>query len=115
MSARSGSPFRARPLEAEEEILRLRGRWRRPGATGTRAEACNLDQLPGEAADEIAPFDRVQLAHVVAVCRRSKTLSDAGRELFAISRQKRAVANDPDRLKKYLARFELSFEACQSR
>jgi transcriptional regulatory protein RtcR len=37
------------------------------------------------------------------------------RELFAVSRQKRAVANDPDRLKKYLARFELSFEACQSR
>jgi transcriptional regulatory protein RtcR len=106
---------RIRLEEVEEEILRLRESWRRPGATGAGSEACNLDELLGEGVDEIDPFDRVQLAHVVAVCRRSKTLSDAGRELFAVSRQKRAVANDADRLKKYLARFKLSFEACQRR
>jgi transcriptional regulatory protein RtcR len=44
------------------------------------------------------------------VCRRSKTLSDAGRELFAASRKRRAVTNDADRLKKYLAKHGLDFE-----
>ena len=57
------------------------------------------------------PFDRVQLAHVVAVCRRSRSLSDAGRALFAVSRTQRAVTNDADRLRKYLTKFGLDFNA----
>lgn len=73
-------------------------------------EAVNPDGLLDE---EIDPFDRVQLAHVVAVCRRSKSLSEAGRELFAVSRRKRAVTNDADRLKKYLAKFGLDFARCR--
>jgi transcriptional regulatory protein RtcR len=38
-------------------------------------------------------------------------LSAAGRELFAVTRQKRATANDADRLRKYLARFGLDHAA----
>ena len=53
--------------------------------------------------------DRVQFAHVVAVCRRSRSLSDAGRTLFAASLARRSSANDADRLRKYLARFGLSW------
>ena len=56
-------------------------------------------------------FDRVQLAEVVRCCRRHRSLSAAGRELFAITRQKRATANDADRLRKYLARFGLDHAA----
>jgi transcriptional regulatory protein RtcR len=52
-------------------------------------------------------FDRLQLADVVRCCRRHRSLAAAGRELFAVSRQKRAVANDADRLRKYLVRFGL--------
>lgn len=100
---------RIRVEEVEEEIVRLRESWQRPGAAASAVEICDLEALLGSALDEIDPFDRIQLAHVVAVCRRCKSLSDAGRELFAVSRQKRAVANDADRLKKYLARFELEF------
>jgi transcriptional regulatory protein RtcR len=37
-------------------------------------------------------------------------MSDAGREIFAVSRTKRTVTNDADRLKKYLAKFSLDFE-----
>jgi transcriptional regulatory protein RtcR len=104
---------RIRVEEVEEEVLRLRESWKRPGGGIARTEECDLEDLLGPAAEEIDPFDRVQLTHVVAVCRRSKTLSDAGRELFAVSRQKRAVANDADRLKKYLARFQLDFARCR--
>lgn len=99
---------RIRVEEVEEEIERLRESWQRPGGSGA-AEAADLGELLGSALAEIDPFDRVQLAHVVAVCRRSKSLSDAGRELFAVSRTKRSVTNDADRLKKYLAKFGLEF------
>jgi transcriptional regulatory protein RtcR len=58
---------------------------------------------------EIDSFDRVQLAHVVKVCRESKTLSEAGRKLFAESRKKKANPNDSDRVRKFLAKFGLSF------
>ncbi len=55
-------------------------------------------------------FDAVQLTEVVRVCRTSRTLSEAGRRLFAKSRQKKRSSNDADRLRKYLARFDLDFE-----
>lgn len=58
---------------------------------------------------EIDPFDRVQLAYVARVCRESPSLSEAGRRLFAASRERRASTNDADRLRKYLTRFGLEF------
>ena len=67
------------------------------------------DLLNDEALHELDPFDRVQLAEVIKVCRNSKSMSEAGRTLFSSSRQRRKSANDADRLKKYLARFSLSW------
>jgi transcriptional regulatory protein RtcR len=37
-------------------------------------------------------------------------LQSKGRKLFAVSRSKRSKMNDADRLKKYLARFQLKWE-----
>jgi len=59
-------------------------------------------------------FDRVQLEAVVQVCRTARSLSDAGRTLFAASRAARSSTNDADRLRKYLARFGLTMKAIQS-
>ena len=55
-------------------------------------------------------FDQAQLAFVIQVCRESATLSDAGRKLFAATREYRKTANDADRLRKYLARFDLDWQ-----
>ncbi|WP_066799492.1 hypothetical protein [Sphingomonas soli] len=41
--------------------------------------------------------------------RRSRSLSEAGRALFAASRARRTSANDADRLRKYLAKFGLEW------
>ena len=69
-----------------------------------------LDDLLGELKlSELDPFDRVQLAEVVRVCRASRTLSEAGRQLFTASRIKKEMPNDADRLRKYLARFGLEW------
>jgi len=51
----------------------------------------------------------LQLQAVVAVCRRSSSLADAGRKLFAATRSRRSSVNDSDRLRKYLARFDLDW------
>ncbi len=55
-------------------------------------------------------FDLVQLQEVLLVCRESKSLSDAGRTLFACSRLLKKTKNDADRLARYLAHFGLRFE-----
>jgi len=91
-----------------EEIERLRFSWARPGAAGGDAVMESLLGTDGLARLDL--FDRVQLAAVIEVCRRSPTLSTAGRELFAVSRTQKTSTNDADRLKKYLARFGLSWE-----
>jgi transcriptional regulatory protein RtcR len=90
-----------------DEIERLRRKW-------TRTEAGREDDLLQAVlgADRIAEldlFDRVQLAEVLKVCRRSHNMSEAGRVLFAVSRQERKTTNDSDRVKKYLARFHIEW------
>lgn len=94
----------------EAEMARLRDGWREIAAgRGSQEQVLTAEQRA-----EIDPFDLVQLEHVVQVCRESKSLSDAGRKLFAVSRTKRAKTNDADRLKKYLARFGLKWETVVS-
>lgn len=88
----------------EEEVERLTRQWRSGG------EPSSLEALLGERVATLDRFDRVQLEEVVRVCAKSKSLSQAGRELFAVSRQQRASTNDADRLRKYLARFDLEWE-----
>jgi transcriptional regulatory protein RtcR len=56
----------------------------------------------------------VQLCDVVAVCLAAKSLSDAGRVLFARSRELRSSVNDADRLRKYLARFGLTWQQIEA-
>jgi transcriptional regulatory protein RtcR len=98
-----------RTQEVDEEIARLDASWREPARQ--RPEEERLVSVLGEqAAAELDLFDRAQLAVVLSVCSESASLSDAGRSLFAQSRQKRSSINDADRLRKYLARFGLDFE-----
>ncbi|RRD67079.1 AAA family ATPase [Comamonadaceae bacterium OH2310_COT-174] len=63
---------------------------------------------------ELDLFDRLQLRAVIALCQRSANLADAGRQLFNHSRTRRSTANDSDRLRKYLARFGLSWADIQA-
>src|SRR5262249_49692133 len=67
----------------EDEIGRLRHAWSREPDAGDPVGEC----LGGERARGIDLFDRVQLAEVLRVCRAARSLSDAGRTLFASSRE----------------------------
>jgi len=92
-----------------EEMARLEAAWKTSSNDETDGERLLTNVLGPERAAKLDRFDRVQLAEVVRVCRRAKTLSDAGRQLFNVSRNRKASANDADRLRKYLARFELAW------
>ena len=91
----------------EDEIKTLRASWSGMPAP-EQADLLNL-LLPSDRLAALDLFDRVQLSRVVEVCRRAQNLSDAGRQLFGVSRAQRAVPNDADRLRKYLARFGLDW------
>ena len=90
-----------------EEVERLSG----AGDAGSSARLAELvvEALGAERAARLDRFDRVQLEDVLGVCRTARSLSAAGRELFAASRSERTSVNDADRLRKYLSRFELEF------
>jgi transcriptional regulatory protein RtcR len=92
----------------EEEMSRLKRSWQSP----TRAtEDDTLRRLLGEERwDAIDFFDRIQLRGVIQVCREARSLSDAGRKLFNTSRSKKTTTNDADRLRNYLARFNLDWQ-----
>ena len=95
----------------EAEIGRLKWLW----ADETDADDAEnpfanrlSDGLPAKIdAETLDLFDRVQLQHVIAECRRHPNMAAAGRALFNVSRLERATANDSDRLRKYLQRFGL--------
>lgn len=97
----------------DHEIARLRSGWQSlaASATATSTDDVLSRVLAPAALDALDPFDAVQLAEVVRVCAKARSLSDAGRTLFSQSRAKKRSTNDADRLRKYLARFDLTFEA----
>lgn len=98
---------RITPELVHEESERLRAAWH---GRGEGARDAVLERVLGpKAVAELDLFDRAQLAEVLRVCTSSKSLSDAGRTLFARSRARRSSTNDADRLRKYLARFGLSW------
>jgi transcriptional regulatory protein RtcR len=87
---------------------RLKSGWATPLADDNHG-ALLAEVLSDKAQEKLDLFDKAQLAFVIQVCRESATLSDAGRKLFAATRENRKTANDADRLRKYLARFDLDW------
>ena len=98
----------------EEEIERLRRSWSMP-SVGFENDDLLHEILGPEAVARLDLFDRSQLANVLGVVRGKRSLSEAGRSLFANSREKKQSSNDADRLRKYLARFGISWESVRER
>lgn len=81
-----------------DEIKRLQASWQTAPAASEFIVPQNIDL-----------FDVCQLKIVIEVCQQSTSLSEAGRKLFSISRTQKQTPNDSDRLRKYLAKFDLSW------
>ncbi|MDA7916195.1 RNA repair transcriptional activator RtcR [Verrucomicrobia bacterium] len=99
-----------------EEIVRLRDRWRAQRHQSVDDTSDHLKHLLSpEAIEKIDLFDRHQLELVIRTCHESRNLSDAGRHLFAASREKKSTTNDTDRVRKYLKKFDLDWDAINKR
>ncbi len=96
----------------EAEWKRLRDGWREAdgGDSKDDGDSALVRSVLGARAEETDPFDIPQLALVIRTCRAEPTLSAAGRTLFRESMKKRKSSNDSDRLRKYLARFGLTWD-----
>jgi transcriptional regulatory protein RtcR len=94
----------------DDEVQRLQIVWGDSSSDGIWM--ADLEQvMDADALQRLDLFDRVQLAEVVRVCRGARSLSDAGRLLFAASRRQKTSPNDADRLRKYLARFGIDWRS----
>jgi len=94
----------------ELEIRRLKALWDDKVDGETEGDTHLAKLLSPSQIEAIDPFDLCQLEYVVAICRAARSLSDAGRTLFARSRAQRKSTNDADRLRKYLARYDLDWK-----
>ncbi len=94
--------------QVQAEIVRLQNNWQ---------VACEMPQdlyRRYPVLLQLDEFEQVQLAHVIRVCLQSKSQAEAGRKLFAVSRQqsikKGKIPNDGHRLHQYLKKFNLNFK-----
>ena len=98
---------RIRIDEVDDEIARLRRVWQSPGKNRMHLLGALLQP---EEMDSLDLFDCMQLEKVIEICGRENSLSAAGRRLFSNTRTKKKMANDADRLSKYLERFGLNWK-----
>lgn len=102
----------------DEEIKRLEYAWEQGQDDSTQPHndlnEKSLSYIDLINFDKLDLFDKQQLLTVLEVCQSSKNLSEAGRKLFSISRTEKKSPNDADRLRKYLAKFGLSWELIHS-
>jgi transcriptional regulatory protein RtcR len=95
------------------EVAHLRQLWAGPR---TVAGPALVDVVaPAGVQTQLDEFDRIQLEGVLRICKASRSLSEAGRRLFDRSRERKTSSNDADRLRKYLARFDLDWAALKER
>lgn len=115
---------RIREPDVETEIMRLRQRWgvnALPQQTSVE-ELEQVSELPENAhrtilsryltPEQVAGldyFDQLQLANVIQVCKASRSMAEAGRTLFNVSREGKRSQNDSHRIRTYLKKFGLEF------
>lgn len=98
-------------IEAREEIERLLKSWN----STVKNEFKFLNKVLSESEiSKIDLYDRIQLEGILDICIKSKSLSEAGRKLYNVSRNNKQKTNNADRLRKYLARFNISWDVIQN-
>lgn len=102
---------RINEANVDKEIQRLQQDWN----SGNTDENDNDEEvlqntLDQEQYENIDLFEKKQLAHVIRICKESKSMADAGRRLFDKSRLQKSASNDSQRLKTYLKKYSLVFK-----
>ena len=99
--------------QVDAEVTHLKALWTREKGAGSPGLVDRV--ISPNISAHLDRFDRVQLEGVLQACRSAISLSAAGRVLFDRSREQKKIANDADRLRKYLARFDLEWSRVKER
>lgn len=94
---------------ARREVLHLNASWEASDPGRSRVERV----LGLAASRDLDRVDRAALEEVLLVCSATTSMAEAGKLLFAKSRERRSTLNDSDRMKKYLARYGLDWAQIQ--
>jgi len=102
-----------------QEIERLKSDWSEVGKEhGAEAESLSskIERLLGvEAASELDLYDYILINGIAEVCANSRSMAEAGRELFNHSRTQKASINDSHRIKQLLDKYGISFQDLSGR
>ncbi|MBX2847647.1 MAG: RNA repair transcriptional activator RtcR [Acidiferrobacterales bacterium] len=93
--------------EVKDEIDRLKASWNSNHPPDNHFVLSNY--FKQEEIDSFDSFDANQLNFVLLTCEGHNSMASAGRELFNVSRTKKAQVNDSTRLQKYLHKFGLKW------
>jgi transcriptional regulatory protein RtcR len=89
----------------EQEIKRLITSWNPQQKQNILTQLFSKDEL-----NQMDLFDQYQLQAVIEACSHCESLSQAGKELFAVSRLSKNTSNDSDRIRKFLGKFGLTWK-----
>ena len=94
-----------------QEIERLKNDWSGSKADTKPATASKLESLiSSQASSELDLYDHILIRGIAQVCANSKSMADAGRQLFNHSRIQKSSTNDSHRIKQILDKYGISFQ-----
>lgn len=96
----------------DTEIKRLSYDWHlcQPSSNHQKNQDLLDEVVDKKVLETVDLFDKAQLAEVIRLCQQSKSMADAGRKLFNISRKAKVNTNDSHRLRLYLQKYGLEFK-----
>jgi transcriptional regulatory protein RtcR len=104
---------RIRSEDVALEVNRLCTQWQM-SKTEVETEDLLAQILSEKALDQMDLFDQLQLTQVIRICLSAHSVSEAGRKLYAVSRDERRSVNDAHRLRMYLKKYGLTFDDIQA-
>jgi transcriptional regulatory protein RtcR len=93
----------------DEEIQRLKLKWQVAPKSNQNPSDSIIPLLGAKITEQLDYYDQIKLAGLIEVCRASRSMAEAGRKLFNISRTVKKSSNDSHRVKQLLDKYGLSF------
>lgn len=95
-----------------EEITRLKKKWQMKKPNDPAQVLADL--LSPEQLQAIDYLEQVRLSAVIQACQNARSMAEAGRRLFNVSRTQKTSQNDSHRVKQILDKYAISFSQIRS-
>ena len=94
----------------DDEINRLKRKWQ-TAQQNSWVPSAIIDPILGtDSSKSIDYYEQLKLANLIQVCKDSRSMAEAGRKLFNVSRVAKKSSNDSHRVKQLLEKYGISFD-----